>query len=78
MTNGVYVIHDTRNDTKIVCRDYDAYITYYQEELKPEGLGTRHLFSEITKAQQFYHFRLCIEKRDKNGLGDEDEEETIP
>lgn len=74
MTNGVYVIHDTRNDTKIVCHDYDAYITYYQEELKPEGLGTRYLFSEITKAKQYYHFRLCIEKRSENGLGEEDEE----
>lgn len=61
MTNGIYVLHDPRNDTKVICRDYDAYIAYYQEELKPMGLGTRYMFAEVTKAKQFYHFRLCYE-----------------
>ena len=61
MTNGMYIIHDTRNNTVICCEDYVTYITYYQDVLKPEGLGTRYMFSEISKAKQLYHFRLVVE-----------------
>lgn len=63
MTNGMYIIHDTRNNTEIRCVDYDAYIIYYQSELKPEGLGTRYMFSEVSKAKQSYHFRLVMESK---------------
>ena len=66
MTNGCYIIHDLRNDTEIRCADYDAYINYFQNELKPEGLGTRYLFSEITKARQCYHLRL-VKEPNKHG-----------
>ena len=61
MTNGCYIIHDLRNGTEIRCADYDAYITLFQNELKPEGLGTRYLFSEVNKARQYYHLRLVKE-----------------
>lgn len=66
MTNGCYIIHDLRNGTEIRCEDYDVYLTYFNNELKPEGLGTRYLFSEITKARQCYHLRL-VEESIKHG-----------
>lgn len=65
MVNQIYVLHDICNNTKVVCRGYDAYLEYYQQELKPAGLGTRYMFSEVTRAKQFYHFRLCTESGNK-------------
>lgn len=61
MTNGVYIVHDLRDDTEIRCEDYNAYIHFFQNELKPKGYGTRYLFSEVTKAKQCYHLRLVTE-----------------
>lgn len=61
MTNQFYILHDLANDTEIRIVGYEAYLEYFKNVLRPDGYGTRYLFSEITKANQCYHYRIVQE-----------------
>ena len=62
MTNSVYILHDLQTNEKIVIKGYEAYIQFFTEQLLPFGLGTRYLYSEVTRVAQYYHLRLVFEK----------------
>lgn len=61
MTNQYYILHDLANDTEIRIAGYEAYLDYFKNVLRSDGLGTRYLYSEVTKAQQYYHYRIVVE-----------------
>lgn len=62
MTNQYYILHDLANETEIRIAGYDSYLDYFRNVLLPDGLGTRYLYAEVTKATQTYHYRIVTEK----------------
>lgn len=62
MTNLYFILHDLTNNTETRIAGYGAYIEYFKNVLLPDGLGTRYLFSEVTRKQQIYHYCIVSEK----------------
>lgn len=69
MTNQYYILHDLANNTEIRISSYEVYIDYFKNVLRPDGYGTRYLYSEITRANQYYHYRIVEEKPCYTGFG---------
>lgn len=61
MIDSCYVIYDLIRQSKKRCGSYGEYLNYYQTQLKPNGYGTRYMFSEIKRRQYIYHLRLVRE-----------------
>ena len=61
MMESCYVVYDLLHNTKKRCGSYAEYLDYFRTRIKPQGYGTRFMFSEIVRKQYVYHLRLVRE-----------------
>ena len=63
LTHSKYVLHDFSTNKEFTLNGYEAYLDFFLGALKPYGMGTRWLFSEVVKPGGclVYHYRLVNE-----------------